>query len=230
MCCRAATSTPERVDALVRGVATATVALVLVASSLASAQGGWFAPSGPPYALDGVSRQSGARCAPEEMVRYRSTSLRTSSGVRVHPAFAARLPELERVVREVTTEHYGRPPRRMLTVGTYVCRNVRGRRDRVSEHALGNAIDVQGFEVPGLRRGQRPPDAMPRRLRRGFSVTLSNHWEARDDVGRYHGAFLRALVERLVREDVFRVIYGPAHPGHTGHFHFDMSPFRWIHV
>lgn len=118
----------------------------------------------------------------------------------------------------------------MLTVGAYVCRRVRGRSERISEHALGNALDVQGFELPAMRRADTAPEAMPRRLRRAFTVTVGAHWDADDEAGRYHASFLRALVTRLVRDDVFRVIYGPAHPGHTGHFHFDMSPFRWIHV
>lgn len=192
--------------------------------------GGWFRPSGPSYALDGVSRAPGAPCQPEIMVRYRSSTLRASAGVLVHPAFAARLPELDRVVREVATEHYGRAPRRMLTVGGYVCRSIRGRADRISEHALGNALDVRGFDLPALRRRDPAPADMPRRLRRGFTVTVGHDWDATSEVGAYHGVFLRALVQRLVRDDVFRVIYGPAHVGHRNHFHFDMSPFRWIHV
>jgi hypothetical protein len=75
----------------------------------------------------------------------------------------------------------------------------------------------------------------PRPLRRGFTVTLGRHWQVpgsvpTNETAALHARFLRALVERLAREDVFRVIYGPAHPGHRNHFHFDMSPFRWIHV
>lgn len=204
--------------------------LVFFASGASAQLGWWGPPSGPRYALDGISRSPETDCEPSAMVRYRSSSLRTSSGVRVHPAFAARLPELDRVARAVAIELYGRAPRRMLTVGGYNCRSIRGRRDRISEHALGNALDVSGFDFAGLRRGEDAPADLPRRLRRGFTVTVGHDWERAGDVGAYHGRFLRALVDRLHREDVFRVIYGPAHPGHTGHFHFDMSPFRWIHV
>ncbi len=125
----------------------------VVCGSIARAQWGWFRPTGPRYALDEVSRSAEQhRCSPEAMVRYRSATLRTSGGVTAHPAFTERLPALERVVREVSMAHYGRAPRRMLTVGAFVCRNIRGRRDRVSEHALGNALDVQGFELPAMRR------------------------------------------------------------------------------
>jgi hypothetical protein len=199
----------------------------------AHAQLEWlFGRRGPSYALDDVSRwdTGSSQCHPNEMVRYRATSMRTSASVRVHPAFAARLPELERVVREVALEHYGRAPRRMLTSGGYVCRSVRGRRDRLSEHALGNALDVRGFELGALPRGVAPPPGLPRALRRPFTITLSRDWDRDGEVGAVHARFLRALVDRLVRDDVFRVIYGPRHRGHTGHFHFDMSPFRWIDV
>lgn len=204
--------------------------LALLASCASAQLGWWGPPTGPRYALDGIARSPDTDCDGSLMVRYRSRTLRTSAAVRVHPAFAERLPELDRVAIEVATEFYGRAPRRMRTIGGYVCRRVRGRRDRISEHALGNALDVSGFDFPGMRRPADAPEGMPRRLRRRFTVTVGHDWSRSGDVGEYHGRFLRAFVERLVRDDVFRVIYGPAHRGHTGHFHFDMSPFRWIHV
>ncbi|MDQ3035860.1 MAG: extensin family protein [Myxococcota bacterium] len=194
---------------------------------------GWlFGRRGPAYALDGIARrgQDTTLCDPGAMVAYRGTSLRYSSTVRVHPAFAPRLPELERVAIEVATEIYGRAPHRLLHAGAYNCRPVRGRRDRLSEHALGNALDVRGFQFRAMPRRGQLPEGLPRSLRRGFTVTLERHWESTGDVGEVHQRFLRELIRRLAREDVFRVIYGPAHPGHRNHFHFDMSPFRWIHV
>lgn len=205
--------------------------LALLASCASAQLGWWGPPTGPRYALDGISRAPDTEtCDPSAMIRYRSSTLRTTNAVRVHPAFAARLPELDRVANEVAIEFYGRAPRRMITVGGYNCRRIRGRRDRISEHALGNALDVSGFEFRGVRRIADAPEGLPRRLRRSFTVTVGHDWDGRGAIREYHGRFLRAFIDRLVREDVFRVIYGPAHPGHTGHFHFDMSPFRWIHV
>lgn len=194
---------------------------------------GWLlGRGGPSYALDGIARrgQDTSICEPEAMVAYRGTSIRYSGTVRVHPAFRERLPELERVASEVATEIYGRAPHRLLHAGAYNCRSVRGRSTRLSEHALGNALDVRGFTFRALPRRAAAPDGLPRALRRGFTVTLGQHWHADGEIGARHQRFLRELVRRLAREDVFRVIYGPAHPGHRNHFHFDMSPFRWIHV
>lgn len=191
-----------------------------------------FGPRASPYALDHVARlgQDASICEPDRMLVYRGTSIRYSGPVRVHPAFRERLPELERVISEVSIEVYGRPPARVLQVGAYNCRSVRGNRSRLSEHALGNALDVRGFQLRALPRGAATPEGLPRPLRRGFTVTLDRHWNASGEIGSVHARFLRRLIERLVDEDVFRVIYGPAHPGHRGHFHFDMSPFRWVHV
>ncbi len=184
------------------------------------------------YPLDHIIRrgQDTSICEPGVMVSYRGTALRYSSPIRVHPAFRERLPEFERVASEVASEIYGRAPHRVLHSGAYNCRPIRGRRDRLSEHALGNALDVRGFEFRPLPRRASAPLDFPRPLRRAFTVTLDRHWEANGVTGDVHRRFLRELVRRLAEEDVFRVIYGPAHPGHRNHFHFDMSPFRWIHV
>jgi hypothetical protein len=208
-------------------------AMAIASSAHAQMDLGWLlGRRGPSYALDGITRrgQDTSICEPEAMVAYRGTNLRYSGTVRVHPAFLERLPELERVANDVATEIYGRAPHRLLHAGAYNCRPVRGRRDRLSEHALGNALDVRGFTFRALPRRAGAPEGLPRPLRRGFTVTLGQHWEATGTTGEVHQRFLRELVRRLAREDVFRVIYGPAHPGHRNHFHFDMSPFRWIHV
>lgn len=211
-------------------IAGSLAALFVTHAAAAQFEWTWLRPLGPVYALDGASRAPDAECEPERMVRYRSSTLRTTGVVRGDPAFVARLPELDRVVREVSIEHYGRAPRRMRTLGGYNCRTVRHRPDRLSEHALGNALDVQGFELPALRRGEVAPAGLPRRLRRAFTVTVGHDWSADGLVGAYHGVFLRALVDRLVAADVFRVILGPAHPQHRTHFHFDMSPYRYVRV
>ena len=101
------------------------------------------------YPLDSVQRAlpQGAQlpCA-EALVVRRGETLRYSKPVRVHPAFAARLAGFEQLVAEIAVEIYGRAPRRIQHLGAYNCRRIRLYPDFVSEHALGNAIDIAGFD------------------------------------------------------------------------------------
>lgn len=209
----------------------------LCGESRAHAQADFFSrfvsrfSAGEPYALDELARRGETQClAASALVVHRGSAVRWSGAVRVHPAFRVRVERFETLVNELATKHYGRAPRRILHAGSYVCRSVRGNSDRLSEHGLGNAVDVRGFAFGPLPRGASPPAELPRALRRSFDVTLLQHWSSTRGHAPLHGAFLRELVDRVARDDIFRVIYGPAHPGHRDHLHFDMSPFRWVHV
>lgn len=186
------------------------------------------------YPLDSVQRVvlPGAQlpCA-ETLVVRRGESLRYSKPVRVHPAFATRLAGFEQLVAEVATEFYGRAPRRIQHLGAYNCRRIRLYPDFVSEHALGNAIDIAGFDFGPLPRGATAPAELPKALRRGFSVRLERHWDGGRGPDAVHQHFLRALAQRLIdRTDLFRVVLGPAWPGHKNHFHLDCAPYRMIEV
>ncbi len=206
-----------------------------IASSTAVAAGqapGWLRrllPGYEPYALDDVPRYLAEgepiACDPGSLVAHRGETVRFRSTVRVHPEFKTRLLALERIAHDVGVEVYGRAPRRIRHAGTFNCRLVRGRRRRISEHALGNAIDIKAFEFGPLRRAARAdaPEDLPRRLTRGFVVTVARHWE--DDGA--HGRFLRALTDRLWEERVFRGMIGPSHPRHENHLHFEMGPWRF---
>jgi hypothetical protein len=68
-------------------------------------------------------------------------------------------------------------------------------------------------------------------LRKGFQVRVKAHWTATDPVGAVHNRFLRTLATRLIeRPDIFRVLLGPAYPGHDDHFHFDCAPWRLVEI
>jgi hypothetical protein len=184
----------------------------------------------PAYPLDGVDRTVPARgplrCPPLPSVVYRGTHLRYDHPARVHPAFAARLAAFEEVVLAVAGEHFGRPPATLQHAGTYSCRRVGGYPTLLSEHGLGNGIDVVGFTFPALPR--RAASTLPASLRRPFTVTLAD-WQADPTTPR--ARFLDALARRLVdRPDIFRVLLGPAYPGHKGHFHFDVAPYRLVSI
>lgn len=208
---------------------TAFAALTLWAS-LASAHA-----ASTSYPLDEIPRvlESGEPlpCARGGLVTYRGTTLKLSKPAQVHPAFAPKLAELEAIVAEVATRIYGRAPRTLTHLGTYNCRRMRQYSDWVSEHSLGNAIDVAGFEFGPLPKGATLPAELPSSLRRAFSVTVEKHWSATRGAGAAHSQFLRALALRLIdRSDVFSVVLGPAWPGHHNHFHLDRAPYRVVEV
>jgi hypothetical protein len=196
----------------------------------------WNSLRGDAYALDEIERfiEDGGRpeCDPTALVRHGGTHLRYRSSVQVNPAFVARLERFERVVSELATEIYGRAPSRLRHLGAYSCRPSRRRAYRLSEHALGNAIDVMGFDFARATRAENLPPDLPKALRGAFQVRVERHWTAVPDdlVAAAHARFLRELSERLSeRRDVFRVMIGPSRRDHADHFHFDMSPWRYVH-
>jgi hypothetical protein len=187
------------------------------------------------YPLDEVSRtvapRGRLRCPDVELVTYPGDVLRYHAATKVHPAFRDRLRMFEEVARDVAIEVYGRAPKTIRHMGTYNCRRIGGYPHLVSEHALGNGIDVAGFDFGPLPRGQALPEGVPAALRRGFKVRVLDHWGAERGAGALHSRYLRTLARRLIdRGDVFRVLLGPSYPGHRNHFHFDVAPYRLIDV
>lgn len=209
--------------------------------SLASLSNGelwaaWNSLRGDAYALDEVERfiDDGERpeCDPNALVRHAGTHLRYRSSVQVNPAFVERLQRFELVASEVATEIYGRAPSRLQHLGAYSCRPSRRRSYRLSEHALGNAIDVMGFDFTRAASADTLPPGLPKALRGAFQVRIARHWQGDPDdpAALAHARFLHELSARLTeRRDVFRVMIGPSRRDHADHFHFDMSPWRYIH-
>ena len=208
-------------------------ALLLLVSQLGCAA--QAAPGDDAYALDEISREIPPKgkvvCPKVELVRYEGDVLRYHKPVKVFVGFAERLGRFEAVVRDVATEVYGRAPTKIVHMGTYNCRRIGGYPHLLSEHGLGNGIDVAGFDFARAPAGSAPPDGLPKALKRKFQVRMKKHWSSTSATGAVHARFLRTLAERLIaRRDVFRVLLGPAWPGHRNHFHFDMAPFRLVAV
>ena len=196
----------------------------------------WNSLRGDPYPLDDVERtlDSGARvsCHPQALVSHRGELLSYQGAVQVDPAFVERLVRFEQLVLEVAADVYGRAPARLRHLGAYSCRATRTRSARLSEHALGNAIDVVGFDF--ARAGKTEPlhAGLPRELRGAFQVRVARHWHAtgRSPSAAVHQRFLHALAERLGdRSDVFRGMIGPSRSDHADHFHLDMGPWRYVY-
>jgi hypothetical protein len=160
------------------------------------------------------------------MVRHKSRALRYA--VTAHPAFRERLERFEQLVTELAVEHYGRAPRRLAHLGAYACRSMRARRERISEHALGNALDFQGLDFGPLARRASAPPELPRHLRAPFRVRVRSHWAPSRPQDAHHARFLHRLVATLQRRpDIFRGIVGPPRPRHHDHLHLDAAPWRY---
>jgi hypothetical protein len=175
------------------------------------------------YAFDGLPRaiDGAVSCPHIELSEYAGTSVRFLPAAQVAAPFRERLAELERVVHETSLSFYGRAPSALLIAASYDCRPVTGNRKRLSEHALGNAIDITGFRFDADAATGEP----------AFDVRIDHHWNASGDaLVERHARFLHALTQALIARNVFRTLLGPAHPDHKDHFHFDMAPQHYVEL
>jgi hypothetical protein len=190
--------------------------------------------AGDRYSLDDVSRTIVARgrvvCPKIELVTYRGQALPYAQRALIYVDFQARLQAMEAIIVAAAKKTYGRSPKRLLHLGTYNCRRIAAYPTWLSEHGLGNAIDVAGVDFGALERGETLPDGVPRQLRGAFSVRVERHWRRKPSpASQLHATFLRRIIRALLaRRDVFRVLLGPGYPGHHNHFHFDCAPFRMV--
>ncbi len=162
------------------------------------------------------------------LVSYRGEHLRYQKPVRIHPAFRAQLAAFEALVSEVALAHFGRVPERIVHLGSYNCRVMRRYPSWVSEHALGNAIDIAGFDFGPLARKHPSYASVAPKLRGALRIRIDRHWNAAGPQAP-HAAFLHELARQIAeRPDVFRVVLGPGYPGHHNHFHLDHAPYRVV--
>lgn len=192
----------------------------------------WNTLRGDPYELDAVERRledgESPPCDPKSLVLYRGTVLRYDGALTVSEPFKERLARFEQVVADVSSGIYGRAPTRIRHYGAYSCRSTRNRQSRVSEHALGNALDVVGFDFSSATKAAPLPEGLPRPLAHAFQVRIRQHWGASEGIGAVHASFLARLTQRLAEEGIFRSMFGPGHGGHDDHLHLDVSPWRHV--
>lgn len=203
------------------------------ASLLAPDLGGEPGREPDDYGLDELSRRIPARgpvqCPSIELTTYKGEHLRYAEPARIYVGFKERLLQFEKLVTEVAAEVIGRPPRRLRHLGTFNCRRINAYPSWVSEHGLGNAIDVEGFDFGPLPKGESLREGLPRALAHPFSVRVEAHWTSKHPLTATHAQILRTLAKRVIeREDIFRVLLGPGYPGHHNHFHFDCAPYRMV--
>jgi hypothetical protein len=202
---------------LVVAVAAAIVALVVCTAARSS--------SSATDSLDSVPRLVATTgrlsCPRVPLMRYAGTRLRYSRPVLVHPSFREHLVAFEELVGRAALETYGRVPVGLVHVGAYNCRRVAGWPMIMSEHGLGNAIDVVGFDF-GPARGAARVSSAPRGR---FAVRLSRDWRPAPGRGELHAQFLRRIFEQVrAPGSPFRAALGPGDRGHSDHFHLDRSP------
>jgi hypothetical protein len=110
---------------------------------------------------------------------------------------------VDRAARQIL----GSPLVRIETMGSYSCRNVAGS-ERLSAHALAQAIDVSGFVLAD-----------------GRHVTVLGDWSAGTDRDR---AFLRAIHDSACKR--FGTVLGPDYnAAHRNHFHLEYTGSRFCH-
>jgi len=108
------------------------------------------------------------------------------------------------VVQPAARRYFGRPVTRITHYGTYSCRNVSSGRGRLSQHALGRAIDIAAFEVEGVG-----------------TISVLRDWRDKGP----KGAFLRQVSKDSC--SVFSVVLSPNHDAqHQNHLHLDIGPYR----
>jgi hypothetical protein len=202
----------------------------------ASLWAAWNALRGDAYELDAIERfrEDGSKvaCDRDGLVSYSGTGLRYHGAVLVSAPFRERLQRFEEVATQTATEIYGRAPRRLRHFGAFSCRASRKRSYRLSEHALGNAIDVAGFDFGPLPKGVVVDPELPKGLRGAFQVRVERHWEGAGSASAaLHSRFLRELTARLIeRRDIFRGYVGPSDPSHANHLHLDVAPWRYVRL
>lgn len=195
--------------------------------------GRFFARSDP-YELDDLDRSGPERgkkptCAHDAIVAYGGKTVKYDVPASVHRAFVERLARFEEVVAEVATEVYGRAPKLLHHAGGYMCRT--SWRGRLSEHALGNALDVGGFTFGAISKDDLAHlrdrgIELPASERRAFRIGVGETWRASGPLSSKR--FFALLLERVrARRDVFRGMIGPPDPAHTTHLHLDAGPWAF---
>jgi hypothetical protein len=128
---------------------------------------------------------------------------------------ARELSWVEDVIQEQAQIHLGSPVKQISTFGTYSCRKVRGGfTGRMSEHAVGNAIDFGGF-VP----------------RRGTAVSVGRDYRPLEDKPSARGLFLRGVFWGLRGHGGLTHVIGPeTRSDHHDHIHIDRGEPWWHFV
>jgi hypothetical protein len=195
------------------------LALALAACSSAAPPAGptVAAPTGGPSCAPALLRAGAAfealpdrtgpgDCSLRDAVRMTRGRVALDQPLQIACPTAERLLRLEEeVLQPAAQRHFGAPLARIRHYGGYACRQRNGDpRGLRSEHAVGLAIDIAGFDIAD-----------------GTLVTVARHW---NDPGP-RGAFLRQVAREACA--VFHVVLTPrTDPQHRGHLQLDIGRWR----
>lgn len=164
----------------------------------------------PEFSPDGRSM-----CFVPQAVHYQRgpEGLRYSTYMLLNCRMAAAVARFETVAADVVRKVYG--PRAhlktVLMLGAYQCRTLREKRNVMSQHSFGGAIDVRGFVIDGVGQLDVDADWTPGRSERSQKAAR----------------FFRALVAELKERRVFENLLTPDHDAdHGNHLHFDLDPLH----
>jgi hypothetical protein len=142
-------------------------------------------------------------CGYDDAANLQDSEIKYGSHIMLRcPALLGVLLWERHVLMPAAEKHFGRKLVSVRHIGTYACRSINGKKgERLSEHAYANAIDIAGFAIQG-----------------GPPINLERDWKDTAAKGR----FLRDVRDGACR--IFGVVLSPDHdPGHSNHFHLDMS-------
>jgi hypothetical protein len=139
------------------------------------------------------------------------TGIRYTPPLRVDCSFALELGAIEASIQKEANEHLGTRIAKVTTFGTYSCRKARGSvRGNLSEHAVGNAMDIGGFTPKG-----------------GRAILVLRDYHPFEEPPDEKSRFLRSIFRALRAEEGLTTVIGPeTRDDHRDHIHVDRGP-RW---
>jgi hypothetical protein len=146
------------------------------------------------------------------LVQRGPSGITYSPPLQIDCSLALELTGIERIIQDQARAHLESPIRSVTTFGTYSCRNVRGGfTGKLSEHALGNAIDI-GVFTPG----------------KGRAIVVARDYRPGQDAPDERSMFLRGTFWALRQDAGLTYVIGPeTRADHHDHFHVDRAEPWW---
>ena len=146
------------------------------------------------------------------LVQQGPTGIIYTPSLQIDCSLALELGGIERAIQDQAAAHLGSEIQSVTTFGTYSCRNIRGPYSgKLSEHALGNAIDIGAFAP-----------------RKGRVVNVARDYRPGQEAPNEQSLFLRGVFRALRQDGGLTYVIGPeTRADHHDHFHVDRAEPWW---